>query len=58
MPTQPEAIILGDNYELSFTDRRGNLHQRNVAMPVLEWRKPPQKEPGSFDVRYRDGTKD
>jgi NADH-quinone oxidoreductase subunit I len=47
-----EAIILGDNYELSFTDRRQAIYTKEMLiMPVASGGKPtPQKvEPGKFN---------
>ncbi len=46
-----EAIVLGDNYELSFTDRRSSIYGKELLLePVAEGGKPtPQKvEPGVF----------
>lgn len=46
-----EAIVLGDNYELSFTDRRDAIYTREMLLdPVPEGGKPtPQKvEPGVY----------
>ena len=46
-----EAIVLGDNYVLSFTDRRQALYGREMLLePVPEGGEPtPQKvEPGLF----------
>ena len=46
-----EAIVLGDNYELSFTDRRSSIYGKELLLePVLEGGRPtPQKvEPGEF----------
>jgi len=46
-----EAIVLGDNYELSFTDRRSSIYGKELLLePVMEGGKPtPQKvEPGEF----------
>ena len=46
-----EAIVLGDNYELSFTDRRQAIYAKEMLLvPVTESGKPtPQKvEPGIF----------
>jgi NADH-quinone oxidoreductase subunit I len=46
-----EAIVLGDNYELSFTDRRSAIYGKELLLePVPEGGKPtPQKvEPGVF----------
>jgi NADH-quinone oxidoreductase subunit I len=46
-----EAIVLGDNYELSFTDRRSSIYDKKMLIdPVPEGGKPtPQKvEPGVF----------
>jgi NADH-quinone oxidoreductase subunit I len=49
-PTQ--AITLGDNYELSFTDRRQAIYIKEMLIdPILPGGKPtPQKvAPGSFN---------
>jgi NADH-quinone oxidoreductase subunit I len=46
-----EAIVLGDNYELSFTDRRSAIYGKELLLePAPEGGKPtPQKvEPGIF----------
>ena len=46
-----EAIVLGDNYELSFTDRKSAIYTRDMLLvPVAEGGKPtPQKvKPGVF----------
>jgi NADH-quinone oxidoreductase subunit I len=46
-----EAIVLGDNYELSFTDRRSSIYGKELLLePVAQGSKPtPQKvEPGAF----------
>jgi NADH-quinone oxidoreductase subunit I len=46
-----EAIVLGDNYELSFTDRRDSIYTREMLLePASSGGKPtPQKvEPGVF----------
>ncbi len=46
-----EAIVLGDNYELSFTDRKSAIYTRDMLLiPVPERGKPtPQNvEPGAF----------
>lgn len=46
-----EAIVLGDNYELSFTDRKSAIYTREMLLvPVPEGARPtPQKtEPGMF----------
>lgn len=46
-----EAIVLGDNYELSFTDRRSSIYPKEMLIePVLPGGKPtPQKvEPGVY----------
>ncbi|HLA99154.1 MAG TPA: NADH-quinone oxidoreductase subunit NuoI [Anaerolineales bacterium] len=46
-----EAIVLGDNYELSFTDRRQAIYTKEMLLvPVLEGGKTtPQKvEPGKY----------
>ena len=47
-----EAIVLGDNYELSFTDRRQAIYTKEMLLdPVLPGgSSTPQKvEPGKFD---------
>ena len=47
-----EAIVLGDNYELSFTDRRESIYTKDMLIePVPEGGKPtPQKtEPGVYE---------
>jgi NADH-quinone oxidoreductase subunit I len=47
-----EAIVLGDNYELSFTDRRQAIYTKEMLLvPVPEGGKPtPQKvEPGKYN---------
>lgn len=47
-----EAIVLGDNYELSFTDRRQAIYAKEMLLdPVLPGgSSTPQKvEPGKFD---------
>lgn len=47
-----EAIVLGDNYELSFTDRRQAIYSKEMLLvSVQEGAKPtPQKvEPGKFN---------
>ena len=46
-----EAIVLGDNYELSFTDRRSSIYAKELLLePVKAGLKPtPQKvEPGVY----------
>ncbi len=46
-----EAIVLGDNYELSFTDRRSSIYTKEFLLePVTQAGKPtPQKvEPGVY----------
>jgi NADH-quinone oxidoreductase subunit I len=46
-----EAIVLGDNYELSFTDRRQSIYPKEMLLvPVPQGGKPtPQKvEPGIY----------
>ena len=46
-----EAIVLGDNYELSFTDRRQSIYSKEMLLaPVPQGGKPtPQKvEPGVY----------
>ena len=52
-----EAIVLGDNYELSFTDRAQAIYDRDMLLdPVPDGGKPtPQKvEPGKFDRSIPD----
>ena len=47
-----EAIVLGDNYEISFTDRRDAIYDKRILLePVTgEGLPTPQKvEPGAFD---------
>ena len=47
-----EAIVLGDNYELSYTDRSQAIYTREMLLdPVLEGSRPtPRKvKPGEFD---------
>ncbi len=47
-----EAIVLGDNYELSFTNRRDSIYTKEMLIdPVPQGGKPtPQQvEPGAFD---------
>ena len=46
-----EAIVLGDNYELSFTDRRGAIYTKEMLLePVKEGGQPTPTvtEPGEF----------
>ena len=46
-----EAIVLGDNYELSFTDRKSSIYTKEMLIvPVPEKGKqtPQQVEPGTF----------
>jgi len=46
-----EAIVLGDNYELSFTDRRGSIYTKEMLIdPVMPGGKttPQKTEPGIF----------
>jgi NADH-quinone oxidoreductase subunit I len=47
-----EAIVLGDNYELSFTKREGSIYTKEMLLePVHEPGKttPQKTEPGKFD---------
>ena len=47
-----EAIVLGDNYELSFYDRRSSIYDKSMLIePVAESGKTtPQKvEPGKYN---------
>ena len=49
-----EAIVLGDNYELSYTDRHEAMYTKEMLLlPVYEGaRPPPQKvEPGLYTVQ-------
>ncbi|GAB4420165.1 MAG: NADH-quinone oxidoreductase subunit NuoI [Anaerolineales bacterium] len=46
-----EAIVLGDNYELSFTDRRDAIYTKDTlleAVPSPELTTPQKVEPGVF----------
>lgn len=46
-----EAIVLGDNYELSFTDRRDAVYTKDTlleAVPSAEMTTPMKVEPGAF----------
>ena len=46
-----EAIVLGDNYELSFTDRRDAIYTKDTlleAVPSAEMTTPQKVEPGVF----------
>jgi NADH-quinone oxidoreductase subunit I len=46
-----EAIVLGDNYELSFTDRRDAVYTKDTlleAVPSAEMTTPMKVEPGVF----------
>jgi NADH-quinone oxidoreductase subunit I len=46
-----EAIVLGDNYELSFTDRHDAIYTKDrllEGVPVLEMTTPQKVEPGIF----------
>jgi NADH-quinone oxidoreductase subunit I len=46
-----EAIVLGDNYELSFTDRRSSIYTREMLLeptPPDGKPTPQQTEPGAF----------
>src|SRR5512138_426274 len=56
-----EAIVLGDNYELSFTNRREAIYDKNMLLePSLPGRETtPQKvEPGIYDRRSVPEMKD
>ena len=48
-----EAIVLGDNYELSFTDRTSSIYTREMLLePVAEGAKPtPQETPPGVYTR-------
>jgi NADH-quinone oxidoreductase subunit I len=46
-----EAIVLGDNYELSFTDRRDAIYTKDTlleAVPSSEMTTPQKVEPGLY----------
>ena len=46
-----EAIVLGDNYELSFTDRRQAIYPKEMLLepvPTVEMTTPRKVEPGLF----------
>lgn len=46
-----EAIVLGDNYELSFTDRRQAIYTKEMlleSVPGVEMTTPQKVEPGIF----------
>ncbi len=46
-----EAIVLGDNYELSFTDRRQAIYPKEMLLepvPTVEMATPRKVEPGLF----------
>ena len=46
-----EAIVLGDNYELSFTDRRQAIYPKEMlleAVPTVDMTTPRKVEPGVF----------
>jgi NADH-quinone oxidoreductase subunit I len=46
-----EAIVLGDNYELSFTDRRDAIYTKDTLLegvPLPEMTTPQRVEPGLF----------
>jgi len=46
-----EAIVLGDNYELSFTDRRQAIYDKDMLLepvPMAEMLTPRKVEPGLF----------
>jgi NADH-quinone oxidoreductase subunit I len=46
-----EAIVLGDNYELSFTDRRDAIYTKDTlleAVPSAEMTTPQKVEPGLY----------
>ncbi|MCS7248587.1 MAG: NADH-quinone oxidoreductase subunit NuoI [Anaerolineales bacterium] len=55
-----EAIVLGDNYELSFTDRRSSIYTKEMLLePVPEGGKPtPQKTPPGMYTRAIPEMKD
>ena len=49
-----EAIVLGDNYELSFFDRRSAIYDKAMLLepvPSSEMLTPQNVEPGKFDRR-------
>jgi NADH-quinone oxidoreductase subunit I len=55
-----EAIVLGDNYELSFTDRHGSIYTKDMLIdPVPEGGLPtPQKTPPGVYTRSVPEMKD
>ncbi|BAJ62871.1 NADH-quinone oxidoreductase subunit NuoI [Anaerolinea thermophila] len=55
-----EAIVLGDNYELSFTDRHQSIYTKEMLLePVPEGGKPtPQQTPPGVYVRAVPAMKD
>lgn len=55
-----EAIALGDNYELSFTNRRSSIYTKEILLePVPEGGKPtPQKTPPGVFIRAIPEMKD
>ena len=52
-----EAIVLGDNYELSYYDRSSAIYTKDmlIELPSPEGKETPQEvEPGSFDRSIPD----
>ena len=49
-----EAIVLGDNYELSFFDRRSAIYTKDrllESVPLAEMLTPQETEPGRYNRR-------
>jgi NADH-quinone oxidoreductase subunit I len=49
-----EAIVLGDNYELSFYDRRSAIYTKDMlleSVPSQEGLTPQKTEPGKYNRR-------
>jgi NADH-quinone oxidoreductase subunit I len=56
-----EAIVLGDNYELSFYDRRSAIYTKEMLLepvPTQSMTTPQKVEPGKFDRRSVPEMKD
>ena len=56
-----EATVLGDNYELSFYDRRSAIYTKEMLLepvPVQDMTTPRKVEPGKFDRRSVPEMKD
>jgi len=55
-----EAIVLGDNYELSFYDRRSAIYTKEMLLepvPSLDMTTPRPTQPGLYDRRSVPETK-